>query len=485
MNNICKQLIQRNECYTLIILYTIGELLNIVLKDSSLNLIVSGPQILVVFCYIFIRVNYRKAFLLHMIFFALSFNSTSALLDFNLFSYGKIKLVGPITLSYLIGGLIWLNVLRSRIVNKNTLIYHTRNLIKGLMIGGTIIGCLGLLLWDYPIHYFMRAFVYILVGYVHVDTFIRLMDKQLSYNFYRNAFYLIISSLFASFISFNIFGITSKYSTEEAFIYNEMFVFIPCLIIAIVHPVSFQLKKVIGITLLLYYAWCLVIAGRGGMFLVTFVSLIIAMIIYCKSTSSPIKTFFRILLISIVAIVVVVIVSNATMSQLSTIKFNQFLSLGNLFLFSGDFIENVKLLPTSPYVRVSEILNLLHNGLDNFFGLLFGKGYGGHFVDSLNMFYYDEVFRGGYSDDVVVSGKFTTAHGAIPSGLLYNGLLGTYFMIKVGVKYLMRCKYTCLCMAGPILFIYGFYYNPLIMTASLFLLFGSEYVLTYSQQCTK
>ena len=59
MNNIYKQLIQKYECYTLIILYTIGELLNILLKDSSLNLIVSGPQILVVFYYIFIRVNYH------------------------------------------------------------------------------------------------------------------------------------------------------------------------------------------------------------------------------------------------------------------------------------------------------------------------------------------------------------------------------------------------------------------------------------------
>ena len=84
------------------------ELLNIIFSDGLLNLIVTIPEIIYVVTLI-INKKIERAIYFHLVFTILCFNTDYGLTTTDyLLSYAKIKLIGPITLSYGLCIIIWI-----------------------------------------------------------------------------------------------------------------------------------------------------------------------------------------------------------------------------------------------------------------------------------------------------------------------------------------------------------------------------------------
>lgn len=129
----------------------------------------------------------------------------------------------------------------------------------------------------------------------------------------------------------------------------------------------------------------------------------------------------------------------------------------------------------SPYIRVAEVLNILDNGIRDPLGLIFGHGFGGVYTDSTGLFRNVDVSIGGFPLEIINSGRYGTAHSFLPNTLLFNGLIGTYMLLKKGFMYLKNIKYSPLCFAGYFLFLYSFYFNTSLFLAATFALYAAEY----------
>ena len=84
---------------------------------------------------------------------------------------------------------------------------------------------------------------------------------------------------------------------------------------------------------------------------------------------------------------------------MSSQKLSQIVSLGNLFFQSGDYDFSPDTISSSPYIRIGEVLNIVYEGVMNPFGLILGKGYGGYWTDTLNLFPMLDLTQGGFAED--------------------------------------------------------------------------------------
>lgn len=463
--------------YGYVMLYAILFACNIITMDKTWGVLLTIPQYCFVLHWI-LKKDYRNALFYHLLFIVLSLDSTSSLLttsgdEFAMYSYSKLKFIGPIGFNHLVGIYLWIcvRVKHPAIRHKQSLFYQFYRTVTFLAVGGISIGIVGLVFFGYPFTYFIKPFVYIFNAYIYTDILLRLYDIQYTKRFYIHVIYLAIAAPIASAFCFHILGIHSTYSTEEAFIYNDMYALSPCLLIALLQIPNKRhlILLALGCYLLNLYA-----GGRGSHFvLIIAASLFFLYQLYFNKGSKflrwglPIFIFIGLLSLSEVF---------SSASHLSTVKFTEVLSLTNLFWGDGSFMVRIQNIPESPLVRISEVLNIFHNGLSNPLGLIFGKGYGGHFTDSLGLFE-GLTLMGGYADDVIASGKFTTAHSVYPNALLYNGIIGLFLLMRIGIKYLKQMKHTFLTFAALLLFLYGFYFNPIMLVCCIFMLYGAEYKL--------
>lgn len=454
---------------------------NIIFRESAVGLLITIPQYLIVLFFLFIRKNYRKACFFHLLFIVLSLDGTSSLLGGEggavvMYSYAKLKVVGSIGFNHLIGIFLWLCVkLKFPIIGyKDSLFYQSNKVISILALGGISIGIIGLGFFDYSFLYFMKPVVYICNAFLYTDILLRLYNILYVKQFYFHSIYLLIAAPIASAFCFHCLGIHSIYSTEDAFIYNEMFALSPSLLIALLQLAN---RKWLICFSLGCYLLNLYVGGRGSHFVLIFAALcfFLYQLYFCSGNAIMRFGIFVIMIISVPTLSGFLF----SASKLSLIKLNEVLSLTNLFWGDADFMLRIRNIPESPFVRISEVLNILHNGLSNPLGLIFGNGYGGYFTDSLGLFR-GLTLLGGYSDDVIVSGKFTTAHSVYPNVLLFNGIIGLYLLIGLGLKYLFKMRTTFLAFAALLLFLYSFYFNPIMLVCCIFLLYGAEYKLRNS-----
>lgn len=463
--------------YGYVMLYAILFACNIITMDKTWGVLLTIPQYCFVLHWI-LKKDYRNALFYHLLFIVLSLDSTSSLLttsgdEFAMYSYSKLKFIGPIGFNHIVGIVLWISVKvkHPTIKHKQSLFYQFYRTVVYLAIGGISIGTLGLIFFSYPFAYFIKPIVYIFNAYIYTDILLRLYDFQYTKRFYIHAIFLAIAAPITAAFCFHILGIHSTYSTEEAFIYNDMYALSPCLLIALlqIRNIKLLILLALGCYLLNLYA-----GGRGSHFVLMIAAVLFFLYqLYFHNSSWRLRVALP--LVIIIALPFLLEIANSA-SKLSIVKFNQVFSLTNLLWGDGNFMERIQNIPESPLVRISEVLNIFHNGLSNPLGLICGKGYGGHFTDSLGLFE-GLTLLGGYADDVIASGKFTTAHSVYPNALLYNGVIGLFLLIRIGIRYLKQMKYTFLTFAALLLFLYGFYFNPIMLTCCIFMLYGAEYKL--------
>jgi hypothetical protein len=440
------------------------------------NLLISVPQYIIVIVFI-IRKDYKKALFYHLLFIVTSIAAIRAMFDveIEMFSYSRLKIVGLVGVYQIISLILFFLIkIKYQVKDKTSLFYRFRTVIGYLGISATLIGLVGITFFDYFPSYLISNAVYIGFLFIHIDMLLRFSnDESFKKKMFENAIYLLIAAPIAVCICFNILGVVASYSTLNVIIQSELSYFSVVLLIAL-----FYYKNIIWI-LIAFSCLCvnLITSGRGGEIMLFFIGITIFLVLLFTKNKIA-ENGNKIRVIRVVSVIIMFIVGSyfsiITFSDITTIKYEQFTSLFNIFAMPDNF-ASVYDISNSPYIRVSQILDILDNGLANPIFLFIGHGYGGYFTDSLHMFSHLDLIGGAYSIDVVSMGQFPRAHSSFPSTLLYNGLSGLFLILFLCIKYIKKIKLNFLSFAAIILFLYGFYFNLQLALTAVFILFASEY----------
>ena len=215
------------------------------------------------------------------------------------------------------------------------------------------------------------------------------------------------------------------------------------------------------------------------------VILLVYLLYFKRNPSSRIKSFkqsksFKFLLpVFLLVFIPFAIGALTSASDVSLRKFEQFTSLFSIISLSDEGLAvSLEDLGLSPYVRVAELVNIFYEGLHNIFALLFGKGFGGYYVDDLGLFNGLDLSVGAFSYEAAINyGRFYNAHGAIPSLSHYNGLIGLFLMVKLALSYFKRVDKSFLVFAAYVLMLQSFYFDMFGCFSYVMALFGAEYAL--------
>ena len=472
--------------FSLFIFAFVITLFNTINLHQSTVLFLSLPQYLLVFYCLFNK-DYRAAFLFHSVFIATCVSRGIFIEEeVSPFLYINMRVYGPLTFNIIILFILWVSVQnKSVFVSKKSLLLTVRKTILYLLVSGSIIGLIGcLIIKYYDWHYLVTRFLFVAQCFLFVDIFIRLYNESYSRLFATAVLCMIAAAPVASVISFSVFGVHSFYGFDLIPLYNPILTLTPCLIIALFQLENFKLKA-ISLIGLIFYVIHITILARGNQYLDIFVTLLLLgyLVYFKKGSNFQLKSLKLMLPVLIVLVIPFVINKIVSSSDVSLNKFEQFLSLFTFIDFSnGRVALQYDDIGSSPYIRVGELSNIIHEGIQNFFSFIFGKGFGGYYSDSLHFFDHLDLSRGAFSNESALSGRFYTAHSAIPSVLHYNGLIGLLLMIKLAISYLRKVDRTFLVFAAFVLLVQSFYFDMYGCFAFTMALFGAEYLISVTSK---
>ena len=474
----------KGNTFVLTLLYLCITVYNVIFLDSPVGLVLSLAQYALVIYY-FLKNDIHTAFFFHVIFTVSCVNGGLIIIDQS-FSYAKVKLFGPFTLNYIMLGIMWIRTLNFTVrVDNKSLLLSFKKMVQLFIVVGSLVGFIGLAIDEgYKVKYLIDSLLYVVVAYFYVDIFIKLYNKTYSKQFAISTVCMLAASSISAVITFYLFGVSAEYSVDESFISNPIYHMTPCLVIGLFQLRDFRLKTIAALALIFYVASA-IIMSRGATYLTMFVALLLLIyLVYFKKSKKD--SSFRYLkpLLPILLVVGIPMILNAILSsgEISGNKLNQFLSLFSLLDFNEGLQSRLALVGRSPYIRIAQIIEIFNEGLDKIITLIIGNGYGSYYTDSMGLFRGIDLSLGVFPDDMIYSGKFYKAHNVISCTLLYNGLIGLFYMFKLGFSYLKSIDKTFLVFAGFSLFLYGFYFDTVALVSCSMALFGAEYIIRQGEK---
>ena len=443
-------------------------LLNGLTNTTKLNLLVSVPQFTIVLYFIFLN-KIDKAIFWHFLFFITSFtyyggaNTTEAGISLVSYNYAKLKLIGPIGFSYIIAILLFVIVLKRQQKKKNDIFHQFYKLITYFMITGFGIGFLGFAFYHYYFEGLIRYGSYTIIIFIHTIILYRNNREVL-----KKGFFEIIIPLLALFP----IGTFVLHYLKPELIGAPAASFYTMLIL----PALLYNKKVLFILLGLFFL------GYNFLFLETSGKSLVMVLIFAFITlylsftkkakaNFPIRTNIirGVSVTFLVSIPTIVLILNQTYDGSSFIvsKMHQVGTLVEFVSFGGG-VQNIA---TSPYIRVTSLMNILHEGIENPFILLFGRGYGGYFNDQLNLFAGLDLYRGAFTDSAILSGNYYSGHDTMVTVPMFNGFVGFYLLFAVLVKYLKFSRINFIALSVIPFLLLAFYFDTLMGVAGVLLLY--------------
>lgn len=443
---------------------------NILTLGSVSNLAIAIAEYCVVFFLIFTN-KLPLALFLHHAFVITSISATNvaALVDnpLAIYSYSRLKLIGPIGVSYIVTIIIFLLSFKNRArIDKSTLFYKLFKTITVLGASGMIVGLLGLLSDSYyTFDTFVFYSVYIIVVWLNIFCLLLNHSEKLVSIYYNNAIPIIIGGIFASFVAYQVFGVVNIYGSLEIILQADIVYYAPVIIIGLL----FIKKRIIPLFAVLLYLFICTqsIGGKGLVITALSIVFLIYASLFPKGKVLTTKQKWRNRVIVTATIILgVAFVLTLDFGILFSSKVHQLTSM-----FSGDLDS----IDESPYTRVATTLNIIDNYLHRPWCFIFGMGYGGYFTDSLSLFGGLDLTSGGWSEEVVKSGHFNMGHDTFASVPLFNGFFGLYLIFKIVFLYAKRIRSNMYAFAAiPWLFL-TFYFNTQLAISGLLLLYASEY----------
>lgn len=451
-----------------IIILTFLFYVNAQLSTSPLCLIITLLQYLYVIR-LLIRKKYEDAILWHFLFMITSYSRLDyvrADIDM-LYNYFSVKLIGPVTFSYLFTIYIWGSTKKHTILNyikPSFCLSKMQHYFRWFFLSGVFLGMLGLLFMGYFFDAFIEYTVYIFIILLHLEILIKYNSSKLQEKVSEILMPLLTSSVLANVLNFYA-GITIIYGAYETTLANSVAIFVVLMILQIN-----KIKQNWGtiIVIILYMFITTQIGASGKLFFNIGLIALIYLLRELYKNGIGFKT--------VVALCVVIVGIFYTLGLEGNVvfnsKLNEFKSMSNVF--QGD-VESVS---ESPYIRIASMMNIYLENIQNPLKGLLGRGFGGYFVDQLNMFAGFDLSHGAFSDEYIKKGMFPSAHSTFAIVPLLHGFLGIYFIIKLVICYSKRSiTENSWGAAALIWLLFSFYYNILIGIAGVFILYSSEYCI--------
>ncbi len=469
---------KHNRAFYQFAIFTLMSFVNIVTLGEVVNVLLTIPQVCVVLYVLFVKRDTKTALLYHVIFILASVSALNAVgmgdednRFLVIYSYARLKLIGPVGVSYVIWIFIFINSLHSwERMPRNSMLYSLYKVTLYLFIGGNLLGFFGFVARSgYNLESYLSYNVYIVITLVAELCFLLNYSDDYINRCCSLVPYLLYGSIISSLISFFFVGVATSYGAyEDIILQPDIMYFAPVLLLYYFH----SKEKVVPLFFFLVYVAINLssTSGKGLIFiaLAVFVFVVLGMFgVHFNYGTAKQKRITKAVIIASAAIIVLFIVPSLTTE-------------GNLFgqklqdvfsLFSGDLSK----VDRSPYIRIATILNIVDNNLSNPLFLLFGQGYGGFFTDSLSLFYSGiDLEKGAWPPEMVASGRFSTAHDTFAVVPLLNGIWGFYLIFKISWRYIKNVRYNYLAFASLIWLLFTFYYNTQYAVIGTFFLFCSE-----------
>lgn len=436
---------------------------NTLTLGSFSNSYIIIPEVVLVFYYL-LQGRTDKALFYHILFVVCCISSEAidgSEID-QIYSYSRLKIIGPLNVSDLIILIIAFKSLKNiRLNNKLPLFEKMIKLLLFLLISGFVFGVIGLIFKEYKFSDFVNRPIYLIIVLIYAfcisnnntDEFQNLM----SVNVYR----ILWSVSVVSTICFLFFNVNISHSGVDNLSIGPDVGYYGIMIIFALFSRNL-LWVIIAIALIIPM---LVISMSGKAIIVTSLCIIAFMYIYKYQANqfSKMVRFLFPMMICIIVICAVYYLSIIDVSQYTIVKIGEVLSL--FYGYSG--------MESSSQIRFSSFFNILYCGLMSPINLLFGQGFGGYFTDELHLFNGVSI-DAGWSSEVIRSGRFTSAHDTFASVTLYHGIIGLYIIYGLCIKYLKMIKKSPLAFAAVIFLGLTFYSNFHFAIAGLLFLYTAE-----------
>jgi hypothetical protein len=469
--------------YLNIIFFIILIVGNSLTHEKITGLLISLPQFLLIF-YLLLTNNLRKAFFWHLVFtitcLAIPFSQITNPDDvqFGLFNYSKLKLLGPIGVYHVVLLIFFLKSITLKVsLPRNSLFYSLYRVLIYLGASGILLGLIGLIFLDYYLDYFILYSSYIVTLFLTIFVLIRMPFQSFLEQNFKMILEVIIAAPLAAIVVF-LLGFNAEYGGEEISIILEVVYYSITLIFSYYHLKSYWLPMLS----FLATGFLLMDGGMGGkgiIFMVILLILFITTAFKKLNAGFNVKLRKRILLLSLLPIILIAIIKISSYFQnteagLFLYKVDSVLLLVNVFQgFNG-----INLIPESPRVRIIEIVSIFHELFRNPIYFLFGKGYGAYYYDYLNLFSGLEM-KNAYKPIELVSKKYAGVHDSFSSIPLANGMIGLILIFRLVLKYTKKIKYNFMAFAAIPWLGFTFYYNVQFGIVAVLLLFSAEKYLNY------
>lgn len=456
--------------YYKVLIFSCLLIINILLKDSTLSFALTGLQVVFVL-QLLLRNRIQDAAYWHIIFMITCFAVSGDEDEFVIKSgYFSTKLVGPLTLSYLVGILIYLCSLKRTKTNMDGTLFKKMYKYFGIfLLMGVTIGGVGCIASDYFLKSFVGYIIYIIMVLIHIGILINVYSDNFLQKCFESALPLFMAALISTVFNW-MYGFTHSYSIYDMVDSSPIANF-SILLILYLSKFSFK-EKILVIVLLFIYLYILILTGAPGKF---FLNVSIIALVYVVNRIRH-KGFGLIPALGIIAVAVTFASGSMMEDSMFYRKFEQFRSLGSL---SSGKIEKVG---SSPYIRVASMLDIYNENLKNPIYFLVGRGYGGYFQDDLHLFTSYDLSAGAFSDEAVEKGKYPTAHSTLNTVPLLHGFGGLVLVLLLVIKYFKRSLYQSpLSLIGVLWLFFMFYYNIQTAIVGVFFLYSSEFEIKNSK----
>lgn len=451
--------------------------LNVATIGSLLGLVVAIPQYVLVLKYI-LDGDLKNATLFHFAFILLSISSQGVYgmfddQNFPMYNYGTLKLIGPVRACYVINILLVLFLMASRYhVQKNTLYYELFKTMIYLTASGVVIGIGGFLLdSNYGLSAFLDNCIYMFIVLSSMYILLNILDDKTVRSAYYISLIAIMVGPIVSALGFLVLHVTSSYGMYDIIVNVDIVFFSVLLVYGVLYV---KQKGLLLISLIAFFYVAIASIGGKAVFGIAFCLISLTyLLVFDKETKREYPKASR--LLRPVLLLTVFVLVPLSLTKLGD-SFAAYKVTSALSMFSGN-LDDVS---RSPFIRVASLINILYEGLQNPFILLFGNGYGGYFEDHFNYFVGLDLEHGAWHADEVASGKFHSGHDTIVSVPLLNGLVGLFFLIKISWQYIKRIKYNYFNAMAFLWILLVFYSNTILAYIGVFLLFAAEYNLTTS-----
>lgn len=427
--------------YGYIVLIVVLGFFNIKYFDSKELSIFCIIQLIYILYLSLIRKDLKNA-LVYQIIFILSSSAFPQNLElieegFKMNTYSKIKLIGPISYSYV--GLISIFIMSFFYKKKMKIFKFNRYdqfLYTTLIITliGISLGISGIFLDQYNISKFISRTIYNVNFIAYLYLLKKLFDTDKEKIIKLLTSLLIASPIITIFLNMvgyiGRYGGVNKYPTIDIFEYSNV------LLLTILFEKIYVLEVIMGIISIILGKS--IYGGKGV------ISVIFILIIFCIKSISNLnsKELYlrrRSRIIIVIQIILIIFLVNYILKNLMepnkelliTYKIQQVLDL-----FKIVDLSNINTISHSPRVRIASILNTAYHYYLNPIFLLLGVGFGGYFRDYLKIF--PNLKFHDFSEFEIKNNIFFSAHDSLPSIFLTNGLLGIIYIFFWGYIFLRK-----------------------------------------------